>query len=300
MNIIPEYPVYTPLSWDMLDELYPLLNNLSDGISEFTFPSLYLHRYKYNYKISKAAKKDTAEGINLPCYILIGEYNGNSFFSLPCAIPQDHILASLIAEYKVWKNMSQEQCDIYGSLLSAAGYTIIEDRNNFDYVYDRTSLMTLAGKQLYKKKTHVTAFLSLYKAEVKPLNSLTKDDALYVLEQWKQLHEGESDYASTKEALQCVECIKMSGIVVYADDKPAAFAIGEPVANHTMMAVHFEKGIDSYKGIYQYVNKAYAEHMDTSIIFINREQDLGSEGLRQAKLTYRPIRFVKKYQVVKK
>jgi hypothetical protein len=62
-----------------------------------------------------------------------------------------------------------------------------------------------------------------------------------------------------------------------------------------MFAIHFEKAIDKYKGIYQYMNQAFAAALPRFFTYINREQDLGDEGLRQAKMTYRQNGFVKKY-----
>jgi hypothetical protein len=64
-----------------------------------------------------------------------------------------------------------------------------------------------------------------------------------------------------------------------------------------MYCVHFEKAIDSYKGIYQFINQQEALSLPESITYINREQDVGDEGLRQAKMTYRPAKFVEKYVV---
>ena len=62
-----------------------------------------------------------------------------------------------------------------------------------------------------------------------------------------------------------------------------------------MFVIHFEKALDEYKGIYQYLNQSFAESLPRFFTLINREQDLGNEGLRQAKMTYRPCEFVKKY-----
>jgi hypothetical protein len=62
-----------------------------------------------------------------------------------------------------------------------------------------------------------------------------------------------------------------------------------------MFAVHFEKALEEFKGIYQFVNQAFAASLPESYIHINREQDLGDEGLRQAKMTYRPAGFVRKF-----
>jgi hypothetical protein len=62
-----------------------------------------------------------------------------------------------------------------------------------------------------------------------------------------------------------------------------------------MFAIHFEKAVDEYRGVYQFMNQAFAATLPRFFTFINREQDLGSEGLRQAKMTYRPCGFVKKH-----
>ena len=65
-----------------------------------------------------------------------------------------------------------------------------------------------------------------------------------------------------------------------------------------MFVIHIEKAIDEFKGIYQYVNMAFAASLPRFFTLINREQDLGNEGLRQAKMTYRPCGYVKKYKSV--
>jgi hypothetical protein len=67
-----------------------------------------------------------------------------------------------------------------------------------------------------------------------------------------------------------------------------------------MFAIHFEKANDRYKGVYQYINQEFAKTLPNYFKLVNREQDLGDEGLRQAKMTYRPSSFVKKYRVTKK
>jgi len=71
--------------------------------------------------------------------------------------------------------------------------------------------------------------------------------------------------------------------------------MGESIARGKMFAIHFEKGIDGYKGIYQFTNKAFVSALPEFFTHINREQDIGNEGLRQAKTSYRPSGFVQKY-----
>ena len=90
----------------------------------------------------------------------------------------------------------------------------------------------------------------------------------------------------------------MRGAVYYVDGKPAGYALGEPIAKARMFAVHFEKATGDYKGIYQFINQAFAQALPPYFRQVNREQDLGDEGLRQAKMTYRPSGFVRKYRVM--
>jgi len=91
--------------------------------------------------------------------------------------------------------------------------------------------------------------------------------------------------------------LNLKGYLYYVEGEPAAYTLGEALAWGRSFAVHFEKALDKYKGIYQFVNQAFAAALPKYILYINREQDLGDPGLRQAKMTYRPCGFVKKYRV---
>jgi hypothetical protein len=81
------------------------------------------------------------------------------------------------------------------------------------------------------------------------------------------------------------------------EKRPAAYVLGEELARGRMYAIHFEKALSEYKGLYQFVNRSFAAILPETYELINREQDLGDPGLRQAKLSYRPVDFVRKYTV---
>jgi hypothetical protein len=76
-----------------------------------------------------------------------------------------------------------------------------------------------------------------------------------------------------------------------------AYTQGEVLGKSNSFGIHFEKANMHYKGAFQFINQAYAEHISRTYNIINREQDMGDEGLRQAKLSYRPSGFVKKYKI---
>ena len=90
----------------------------------------------------------------------------------------------------------------------------------------------------------------------------------------------------------------MMGIILYVWDEPVAWTLAEITQKNKTAVILFEKALASYKGSFQYINYAFAGYLPEYIEFINREQDLGDEGLRQAKMTYKPIKFIKKYRIL--
>lgn len=286
--VIASYPNFKPIDLSMKSEFFPSFNLLSDGISEFTFAGLYLFRNTYQYEVAWLPDRGL---------IIRGIKHGERFFFVPCCLPSNELLTELFAEYAYLKNMSESQCHKERVRLEMAGFFVTEDRDNFDYFYKREDLAELSGKAYHKKRNLVNAFLNNYHYEQKFLNKETKSDALYILEAWRKEKGEDGDYQANREALELLEMLELRGSIFYVENEPAGFVIGEPLAKARMFAVHFEKGLSKFKGIYQFINQAFAQTLPRSYHFINREQDLGDPGLRQAKMTYRPAGFVKKYRV---
>ncbi len=287
---IPEYPEFAPVSLEMRDCLYPSLNLLKDGISEFTFSNLYLFRATYGYRVSRIPGKTI---------VIEGSKNGKSFFYVPCDLPDRGSLEALMAGHDYLKNLSETQAELRRVELEQWGYRVVEDRDNFDYLYRREDLALLSGSAYHKKRNLVNAFINSYDYSQRCLSKETLPDAIAVLDEWRAAKGFDGDYAAAREALELYKELGMRGCVYYVDGAPAGWCLGEPIAKARMFAVHFEKACDRFKGIYQFINQAFAQGLPTHFRSINREQDLGDEGLRQAKMTYRPYGFVKKYRVLR-
>jgi hypothetical protein len=284
--LIPQYPDSVPVSLDIKPEMHPQLSLTPDGVSEFTFSNLFLFRRRYLYSISRGPDNT---------FIIQGERDGKKFFSTPCASPPDDILKSLLAKNDYWKNIPESILESSGDKLKAMGLEITEDRDNFDYLYLRTELAELSGKRFHKKKNLVNAFNNAYpNHEIKPITKENIPDAFEVLDRWKEEKGGDGDFIAAHEALELFGVINLKGSMFYVDGKPAGWCLGESIAKGRMFAVHFEKGLDEIKGLYQYMNQAFAASLPRFFTYINREQDLGDLGLRQAKETYRPVGYVKK------
>ncbi|MCL2762060.1 MAG: DUF2156 domain-containing protein [Treponema sp.] len=288
---VPCYPDFVPLSLELMNTLHPRLSLTADGVSEFTFSCLYLFRNRYNYQISRNGPNGG--------FIISGKQQ-EKFFMTPCESPDRDILESLFNTHDYWKNISETILESSQAQLAEWGITITEDRNNFDYLYSRDELAKLSGKKFHKKKNLVNQFQHAYTHEQRPLTKELVPQAMEILDQWRQDKAfsqtgNDGDYWAAKEALDLLDILPLRGYIYFADGKPAAYCLGESVAKGKMFTIHFEKAIDHYKGIYQFMNQAFAIALPRFFTYINREQDLGDEGLRQAKMTYRPSGFVQKY-----
>ena len=290
---VPCYPDFVPLDIELKDAMHPRLSLTADGVSEFTFSGLYLFRNRYDYRISRNIAHSSGEEGG---FIISGKQNGKTFFSTPCEAPNNEILESLFKTHDYWKNIPESVLLPVKEKLEKKGIVFAEDRDNFDYLYYRSDLAELAGKKYHKKKNHVNNFLSAYPDhELRQMSANYIPAAIEILDRWRKDKNEDGDYRAAREALDLFDTLTLKGAIFFIGGKPAAYCLGESIARGKMFAIHFEKAIEEYRGIYQYVNQAFAASLPRFFTLINREQDLGNEGLRQAKMTYRPCGFVQKY-----
>jgi len=295
LKMIPQFPVFAEPSLEMKDEVDVLLKSLQDGASELSFLNLYLFRHTYNYSFS----------VFQDMLIIKGRYRGEAFVMMPCKSFYPEVAVQLLTKGFVWNCITDEflrENEMVLAKPSFAKFKLEEDRDNFDYVYLASSLATLQGKDLHKKKTHINKFEKTYPLlEVLSLTASLRDDAFAVLNQWKAKRSDVADFEEASEALSLLgdERFCIAGVILYVEKSPVAWSIAEISKEKGIAVVLFEKALDEYKGSFQYVNYALAGHLAGEVRFINREQDLGDAGLRQAKMTYRPHFFVKKYRMCK-
>ncbi|TAN63346.1 DUF2156 domain-containing protein [bacterium] len=281
--LLPRYPRFTEITLGLRPQLNPIFKKLSGGISEFTFANIYLFRNTHNYHVSILQDKTP---------VFSGSDGKDTFFMLPLGMPDKDTLKRLFADFSFMKNASEEQANA----LEAMGYIAQEDRNNFDYVYSSQELKDLSGRQFHKKKNLINTFLRQYQCEGKALLSKRVKDALEVIEAWRKENDTEGDCVAATEAVNMADELALCAMIYYIGKKPVAFTVGEELKNDTF-AVHFEKGVQGFKGLMQFVNQNFVAMLAEKYLFINREQDIEDEGLRQAKLSYHPSTFVKKYKV---
>lgn len=288
---IPQYPDTAPIDRAMRPLLHPSLADIPDGVSEFTFAGLYLFRRTYQYQLSCLDDQSL---------LISGTREGKAFAMLPFGLPRsDDQLLDLIDRFDYIKGLSERVAQAEWTRIEQIGLEVIEDRDNFDYLYQRTDLATLSGRKFHKKRNHINAFVSNHTFDEYPMGPEHIEDARQILESWQSHQDDRADYDAARDALDLFSELELTGHIVYVEGVPGAYALGEPLMAGRACVVHFEKALEEYRGLYQYINKAFAAALPERYELINREQDLGDEGLRQSKMTYRPVGFVRKYRVAR-
>ncbi len=295
MKTIPYYPQSLEITLGLRDVLHPMFQKLPEGLSEFTFANIFLFRKDHNYEIARL-DSEAEEFIDNPLMVITGNDGGELFFMLPFGIPNKEMLSLLFLKHNTLKCASRSQM----ATLLDMGHTVFEDRDNYDYLYQRENLANLTGRKLHKKRNLIKTFIKNHAYEGRPLLDQYIPHALYVLDQWRRSRGDDGDYYPAKEALENCDALQLCGGIYYVDNEPVAYSLGEELACGTSFAIHFEKAVTGYKGLWQFINQAFASIITDHYNTINREQDLGDEGLRKAKLSYQPTEFVKKYRITRK
>lgn len=178
------------------------------------------------------------------------------------------------------------------------------DRDFFDYVYDIDALADLKGKKLQRKRNHINKFIQLrpdFTAE--PITDHNICQVRQLVDQWYRLRLEEdphSDFhmeqAALYKALRDREALGMEGLLLKDGEELLAMTMGSRLSENTF-DIHFEKALDRNDGAYAVINREFARYLREKypqIRYLNREDDMGLEGLRKAKLSYYPDHMVEK------
>lgn len=184
-------------------------------------------------------------------------------------------------------------------------FRVTEQVDLKDYLYDGDAMRSLSGKKLHKKKNHLNAFKRMYEGryEYRRLCCSDRGDVWRFLDRWREEKGEEVEEHLDYEVRGIHEILKNCSLLnvrmggVYIDEKLEAFTIGSYNAYENMAVIHIEKANPEIRGLYQYINQQFLLEEFPKAAWINREDDLGIEGLRKAKLSYNPVDYARKYKV---
>ena len=174
------------------------------------------------------------------------------------------------------------------------------NRDYSDYIYLRSDLATLTGKKFQSKRNHINRFKKEYTYKYVPITPDRVQECLYLEAEWCKANDCDKQDGTGNErqaivfALEHFEELGLSGGILYANDKIVAFTFGMPINKETF-GVHVEKADTTVDGAYAMINFEFANHIPETFTYINREEDLGIEGLRKAELSYQPETILEKF-----
>ncbi|MBQ6204606.1 MAG: DUF2156 domain-containing protein [Prevotella sp.] len=165
-------------------------------------------------------------------------------------------------------------------------------RDQYDYIYRRTNLATLHGRHLDAKRNHIHRFRAEHPDfEYRPLTPEFFDECRRLTEIWQEEKGGSDTIDAEKQVMETIfsnwYALGMIGGSIFVDGRMVAFTYGSAVTTDTF-DVCVEKANRHVEGAFAIINQQFAEHLPEQYVYLNREEDMGISGLRQAKLSYHP------------
>jgi hypothetical protein len=295
----PKFPEFKPVELADRGFLHELFWKYQPETSELNFTNVFIWREHYHIQWSMHNQ-----------FLLIAcKSEAGNCFALPPLGPGNR--AQVSRELLQWmrenrgdKDPSIQRADQrLKDELEPAGLFLIEPaREHFDYLYRSEDLIKLSGNKYHAKKNHLNKFRKTYQFSYQPLTTRLVDECLEVAELWceaKRCHEDldlMDEARAVREILLNFEALKLQAGVIVVNDRVEAFALGE-MLNQNTAVVHIEKANPQIPQAFVVINQQFAEHEFSQVPFINREQDLGDDGLRRAKESYHPLRLVEKFRI---
>jgi uncharacterized protein len=269
--------------------------------SDCTFTNLYMWRKAYRI----------AWTVENGFLYLKGSWDGTVFAFAPFGRTEagfeDAVLKLIeyFHEHNLPFIMKGVTADILGALQvhKSGRFANREDRDSYDYVYYARALVESKGRAYNSKKNHINFFERNYpNYEYRPITDDVLPSCIDMALQWHDANKCqdimlEFEKDAIAEALNNFDYLSLQGGVILLDGKVEAFAFGEYL-NEDTAVIHIEKGNPAIRGIYQIINREFCRNAWMTCTYINREEDMGIPGLREAKQSYRPIKMVEKYDII--
>lgn len=285
---------FAPITLDDRAELQAHLRRFPQRISGYTFASLYAWSKPYGFRWTRAGPD---------CVWICRPHGpaGELHLLQPLGPVDGPCLDALLVEARRLP-YPLKLLSVAGDFLAAhpaltAHFDAVEDVAGANYLYRARDLADLPGRRYAKKRNLIAQFEAQHPDHgVAPLDAGCHDACREVLRAIARAATGDDVGASLRDeaaaldaTMASFDALEQAGVLVRVDGRPVAFSVFERLGPD-VAAVHFEKADRAFKGLYQVVNRASARAIAAlGCAIVNREEDLGDAGLRQAKRSYHPI-----------
>ncbi len=272
----------------------PSLLAANKRICEYAFTTAYL--WSEYYRVSVARVGDTP--------VFRSEWQGEYSYLPPVGEGAAAILRELYAAAQAagqplrLHSVDEETLTLLRTLFPARVHARESDAD-FDYLYRTADLATLAGRAYHSKKSHIAAFSRAHAWTYEPLSADNVEDMIAMSRRWCEERGGceqslHAERCGIRRILRQPERFSLRGGLLRVEGVPVAVTLGSP-GSDTVFDIHVEKALSAYAGAYAVINREFAATLG-DFTYLNRENDMGIEGLRRAKHSYRPVAILKKYQ----
>lgn len=289
-----------------IDKLTPYFNLRPNKTCDSVFLESYLWRNFYQTRFAISDEKSI---------LWLMTKDGEDYSAMPMCKEED--LEHYFTEIKNYFNQTlkkplkiylADEAAVQVLKLPEDQFEVEEMEDDRDYIYDSVAMKTLSGKKLHKKKNHLNGFLRQYEGRYlyRTLCCSDRGDIWRFLDRWRLQKSGDPDSQLDMEVEGIHEILKncsslgvhMGG--VFIDGDLQAFSIGSCNCLENMVIIHIEKANSEINGLYQFINQQFLINEFPDAKLVNREDDMGIEGLRRAKMSYDPIDFARKYMIRQK
>lgn len=265
--------------------------------SEYTFTNFFMWRRKYN----------TRWAISDDCILMIVQVSGGKLMGLQPFGSGDKrkafmTLCGVFESEGLRPVVGRVTDDFLEDCVDFSLFDLVEDPDNADYVYQAEKLINLSGNKYHRKKNHLNRFIKNFDFEYQGFSLGLIDNVLSLQETWcefKDCYEDDNLFhedTAVCDALQNFEVLGFRGGAILIDGQVQAFSFGE-MLNPETAVIHIEKANPEIDGLYTAINQRFCASTWAHVRFVNREQDMGLEGLRKAKQSYYPHHMVNKWIV---
>ncbi len=263
--------------------------------STYNFTNMFMWSGGITYGIVEGCLVLFFQGKNHPVSVSYPLGNGNR----PGAICK---LSAYIREQElnpVFRNLTEDLVLELEGMFPGC-FHFVEDRNAADYIYETEKMISLPGKKLHSKRNHLNYFKNNFKYSYRSLTEQDMPACMELFDRWVDEKEDLKWLGGTREAtarvLDNFSALPVKGGGIYLEDELVAFTVGEAVSSDTVL-VHLEYAAD-YRGLFNVICSEFCANEWAGFTFVNREEDMGLPGLRQAKLAYRPANLLRKFNAV--
>lgn len=296
---LPLFPEFREVDLSLKPVVQDFLQSFPLEASEYTFANIFAFRLAYEFQLSM-----------LNGNLIIKKNKDPVSFFTP--VGNSGIRETMKRLFGYLTNISDDasiervpESFVKKYLANDRNFIVNEDRDNFDYLYNVQELVELKGRRFHNKKNLVNRFRADYEYEYNVLTPDRIEECIEFEHYWCEVRECgkypglEKERCAILELLNNFESLDSKGGIIKTGGKVAALTLGEKISSDTFV-IHIEKAHSHIPGLYQVINQEFLMHEAADCRYVNREQDLGIEGMRNAKMSYNPSGFVRKFKVREK